>query len=218
MELDFDKCLNIEITEMKTILNQYNLYQRANVKDLTTELTQIKHTNINGFQVSMRTGFLHDKSGSAPITLFGDPCNKGNNEQSFQLTNISLSRYKSDRILKPTEVTKMAGVEMETLNNEGRQKSQIEVMTCKIVSVVLSTLATTYKCADCKYQVLLDKGFAACTIYCVVTIEIYSIKNDKVRCTGIDQNSKSKKHILTSIKLLQSVTKRSIQNGFKWLL
>ena len=53
MELDFDKCLNIEITEMKTILNQYNLYQRANVKDLTTELTQIKHTNINGFQVSM---------------------------------------------------------------------------------------------------------------------------------------------------------------------
>ena len=112
----------------------------------------------------------------------------------------------------------MTGVEMETLNNEGRQKSQIEVMTCKIVSVVLSTLATTYKCADCKYQILLDKGFATCTIYCAVTIEIYSIKNDKVKCTGIDQNSKSKQHILISIKLLQSVTKRSIQNGFKWLL
>ena len=38
MQLDFDKCLNIEITEIKTILNQYSLYQRSNVKCLSTGL------------------------------------------------------------------------------------------------------------------------------------------------------------------------------------
>ena len=38
MQLDFDKCLNIEITEIKTILNQYSLYQRSNVKCLITGL------------------------------------------------------------------------------------------------------------------------------------------------------------------------------------
>ena len=34
-------------------------------------------------------------------------------------------------------------VEMENLNNEGRQKSQNEVMIFKIVSLILSTLTTT---------------------------------------------------------------------------
>ena len=116
MELDFDKYLNIEITEIKTILNQYSLYQRVNVVGLITGLSQIKYTDINGCQVPMRTGFLHDKSGSVPITFFGDTSNNINNDQSFQLINISLSKYKSDRILKSTEITKVMGVEMESFN------------------------------------------------------------------------------------------------------
>lgn len=43
----------------------------------------------------------------------------------------------------------MMTVEMENLNMEGRQKSQNEVMIFKIVSLVLSTLTTTYICVDC---------------------------------------------------------------------
>ena len=163
MELGFDKCLDIEITEIKTILNQYNLYQRPTVEGLITGLTQIKYTEINCCQVPMPTGFLYDKSGSAPIEFFGDTCNNINNDQSFQLTKKSLSKYKSDRILKSTEITKVMGFEMESFNIDGRQKSQNEITMCKIVSVVLSTLTTTYKCADCKCPVLFDEGFASCT-------------------------------------------------------
>ena len=43
MEIDFDKCLNIEITETKTIFSHCSLYQSANVKVLITGLTQKKH-------------------------------------------------------------------------------------------------------------------------------------------------------------------------------
>ena len=89
-----------------------------------------------------RPGFLYDKSGSAPITFFGDTFNNINNDQSFQLTNITLSKYKSDRVLKSTEITKVMGIEMESFNIDGRQKSENEIMTCKIISVVLSTLTS----------------------------------------------------------------------------
>ena len=54
-------------------------------------------------------------------------------------------------------------------------------MTCK------------YKYADYKSPVLLDKNFATCTNCSTVTIEIYCMKNDKVKCVAINQNSKSKK-------------------------
>ena len=36
VEIDFDKCLNIEATGIKTILNQYGLQQRANIEGLIT--------------------------------------------------------------------------------------------------------------------------------------------------------------------------------------
>ena len=85
-------------------------------------------------------------------------------------------------------------------------------MTCKIVSVVLNTLTATNKCADCTCPVLLDEGFATCTNCSAVMIEMYCVKDDKVKCVVIDQNSKLKKHILVSLELLQSITKRSIQN------
>ena len=42
---------------------------------------QIKHTVINDFQVPIRTVFIHDKSGSALITFFGDTSNNVNNDQ-----------------------------------------------------------------------------------------------------------------------------------------
>ena len=212
MELDFDKCLDIEITEINTILNQYSLYQIPTVEGLVTGLTQIKYTDKNCCQVPMRTGFLHDKSGSAPNTFFGDTCNNINNDQSLQLTNKSLSKYKSDRMLKSTEITKVMGVEMESFNIDGRQKSQNEITTCKIVSVVLSTLTTTYKCADCKCPVLLDEGFVTCTNCSGVIIEMHCVKNDKEEGVVIDQDSKSKKHTLISLELLQIISKTLIQN------
>lgn len=61
---------------------------------------QIKHTDINVFQVSMQTGFLNDKSGSAPVTFLGNVYINVKNDQSLQWANISLSKYKLDRILK----------------------------------------------------------------------------------------------------------------------
>ena len=57
---------------------------------------------------------------------------------------MSLSKYKSDKILKSADATKMTGAKMENRNIEERRKSLNEIMACKTISVVLSTLTTTY--------------------------------------------------------------------------
>ena len=49
----------------------------------------------------MRSGFVHDKSGSAPITIFRDNCITAKKKTLvFQLTDSSLSKYKTDCVLK----------------------------------------------------------------------------------------------------------------------
>ena len=74
---------------------------------------------------------------------------------------------------------------MENLNDKRRKKCQNKFMPFKIA---LSLLTTTYKYADRKCPVLLD--FASCTNCSAVTIEMYCMKDDKVKCVVIDQNSK----------------------------
>lgn len=93
---------------------------------------------------------------------------------------------------------------MENLNIEERQNSQNEIMTSKIVSVVLSILTTIYKCEDCKCPVLLDEGFSICTNCSAVTIEVYCMKDGNMNFSVIDQN------LLISLELLQSIAKRSM--------
>lgn len=133
----------------------------------------------------MQTGFLHEKLWSAPILFFGDTCNNFNNDQSFQLASMSLSKYKSDKILKSTDATKVTGAKMENRNMEERRKSLNEVMACKIVSVVLSTLTTTYinmQLVNVQYylkKVLLLK-------HSVVWWQSKCMKDDKVTCFVID--------------------------------
>ena len=101
---------------------------------------------------------------------------------------------------------------MENFNTYGCQKCQNEIMTCRIVSVVLNLSTTTYKWVNCKCPVLLDECFATFTNCSAVMIKIYCMKDNKVKCFAIDQNSKSKKNILISLEFLQSITKKSVQN------
>ena len=53
-------------------------------------LSDTNFTNIDGKQIPMRSGVVHDKSQYAPTTIFGDICSTAKNDQAFQCTNLSL--------------------------------------------------------------------------------------------------------------------------------
>lgn len=72
VELKFDKRTDIQIAEIKTILNEFSLYSRVNVNSFLTGLSDTSFTSISEMQIPVRTGFVNDKSGSVPIIIFID--------------------------------------------------------------------------------------------------------------------------------------------------
>lgn len=93
VELKFDKRTDIQIAEIKTILNEFSLYSRVNVNSFLTGLSDTSVTSISEMQIPVRTGFVNDKSGSVPIIIFIDICSVGKKVRV-------LSKYKADDLLK----------------------------------------------------------------------------------------------------------------------
>lgn len=93
VELKFDKRTDIQIAEIKTILNEFSLYSRVNVNSFLTGLSDTSFTSISEMQIPVRTGFVNDKSGSVPIIIFIDIYSVGKKVRV-------LSKYKADDLLK----------------------------------------------------------------------------------------------------------------------
>ena len=61
---------------------------------------------------------IHDESGFVPLAIFGDICDIVKCEKSHDICNLSLSKYKSDHILKTLETMKLKEIDDLNLNVE----------------------------------------------------------------------------------------------------
>ena len=82
------------------------------------------------------------------------------NEECYDICNLSLSKYKSDRILKTTEIRKLKEIDDLDLNVEGREISQNIIKNGKIILVSSKSLNVKYKCPECKNEIKIEKDFA----------------------------------------------------------
>ena len=82
------------------------------------------------------------------------------NEECYDICNLSLSKYKSDRILKTTEIRKLKEIDDLDLNVEGREISQNIIKNGKIILVNSKSLNVKYKCSECKNEIKIEKDYA----------------------------------------------------------
>ena len=71
--------------------------------------------------MTIRSAFIHDESRFAPLTICGDICDAVKDKKCYDICNLSLSKYKSDRIIKIPEITKLKEIDYLDLNVKGRE-------------------------------------------------------------------------------------------------
>ena len=130
-------------------------------------------------------------------------------EKCYDIFNLSLSKYKSDHILKITEITKLKEIDDLDLNVEGREIGQNIIKNGKIILVNSKSLNVKYKCPECKNEILIEKDFATCNNRGIFTVKSFCIKDDKVRCV-FQIDVKERFTLMVSLFLLQEITKQSI--------
>ena len=89
--LNFEKSSEIKISDIKTIINEYRLFEKVNIKAFVTEVSPVTTTEVYDKCINMQTALVHDKSGTSSITLFDMNCNQIQNNSSYIFTNLSLS-------------------------------------------------------------------------------------------------------------------------------
>ena len=117
--LDFNKAKDTVYSDIKSIMNEFSLYTRVNIKGKITDLSVGTENDVEGTMMAIKTAIIYDESGFPPLTIFGDIFDVVK-EKCYDIYNLSISKYKSDRILKTTEMTKLKEIDDLDLNVEGR--------------------------------------------------------------------------------------------------
>lgn len=121
-------------------------------------------------------------------------------------TNLPLSKFKADRVLKSTEITTTIETDMEKVDLFNQQTSNTENICGNII---LEFLKLNCKCPGCKSEVDVEDAIATCNNINVVTVESYCVKGDKMKCVVYNKNNNVRINLVVPLQLLQYVSKRS---------
>ena len=98
------------------VLTEVAMYGHVNIKALTSHLSNITQHERDGKMVTIRIWVVHDETGFANVSIFEELTNKVVNEKSYRFTNLNVGRFKQERVLKTTDVSKT--VEIKDLQVE----------------------------------------------------------------------------------------------------
>ena len=133
--LDFNKAKDTVYSDIESVINEFSLYTRVNIKGKFPDLSVATENDVAGTMMAIKTAIIHDESGFARLTIFGDICDIVKDEKCYDICNLSLSKYKSVRILKTTEITKLKKTDDLDLNVEGREIGENIIKNGKIILV-----------------------------------------------------------------------------------
>ena len=92
-----------KLSDFKTIINEYRLFEKVNIKASVTEVSPVTTTKVCDKCINMQTALAHHKSGTSSIILFDMNYNQIENNKSYVFTKLSLSKDMSSRLLKITK-------------------------------------------------------------------------------------------------------------------
>lgn len=211
IDLSFDKCTTVTVNPIRKIINEFRLYDKVNIKAFITDLSPAENTESNGRMLPMQTGYVHDESGTCPITIFGECCGKVENNKSYLFTQLNLSRFRSTRLLKSTEITKIEVITMDEIDLQNRINTKSTEVACQIVSVQLDTLREKILCPDCKSEILIKAGLGTCDTCTSLHAESVCIKESNVKFVILTKKNE-KIHLTSQLVFLKNLSDQGIDN------
>ena len=67
--LDFNKVKDTVYSDIKSVINEFSLYTRVNIKGKITNLSVATENDVGGTMMTIKTAIIHDKLGFTPFTI-----------------------------------------------------------------------------------------------------------------------------------------------------
>ena len=159
-------------------------------------------------------------SGCANISILSDFVHKVEEDGSYLLTYLLVSKFMSRRILKTTEVTTVTECDRDESIDVASGMEFLPVRNeyiCKFVSVDLTTLEEKLCCSNCKTEVSAKESVVICSNCSRMSLVEHCTRSGVTKCTIINENTGKKEKVDISLQMLSSVTDVSISEKIQFV-
>ena len=155
--------MQAEFFTIATILNKKAKNDIINVKGLLYSLMPIESSTTNPI-LTLGTAKLSDNTGDIQLTVFASLVNEVKEDNAFSFTNMRVSRFQSDRLIKSTEQTIVTPISDDKLEiSEDGDRLVKQLLHVSINSVLSSTLEVKQCCFLCKSLVEINGDLVECS-------------------------------------------------------
>ena len=154
---------HLKIENIATVLGEAALYDRFNIEATVSHVSDIDNHESDGNMMTLRKAVVYDKTSFATMAVFSQLAKALDDGKSYQFTNVNVGRYKKERVLKTTEMTKTTSIEDLDINiYEHDVTPNTVAFDGKFTLVQLGGLTIVYKCPKCYSKVEIKDEMAIC--------------------------------------------------------
>ena len=177
---------NAVFQEISTVENELPLFDMVNVKGIVYSIGALETASKGNKLIEFQKASLKDNTGSMPITFYNELTKQQKEGQCYEIIEVRITKYMTQRLLKTTEFTEISEIEDNSfqLTDDDLNLHQ-NSLEGKVVSVDLKTLRTQILCKKCKSEVILEDGMFDCENCDKISSEIECLKISKVAFTMV---------------------------------
>ena len=189
------------------------MYDYVNIEAGISHLSNITQHELDEKMVAVRTGVVNYETGFGNVSIFDELTNKVVNGKSYRFTNLNPGRFKRERVLKTTNLSKIIEIkDLEVKVENYDTKLNIVEFEGKFTSVNLPSLEVQYKCPKCNNTVSIQDETAICGNSSTATIGKQCRNNSNIKDSVMDRETKRKYPVLMKHDLLKEIICTPIVN------
>ena len=196
VKVDHIAVQQLEITPIYKALSEKGIFERFNVKGISTNVSAVKwHNSDDGSNLNLGTAFIQDKTGQCEIPIFGKISETLEENVHYVINHVYLGKYKYSIILKTGDVStiKWTDKDPDFVITPRAIRSPVKNIECKFMTIDMKTIAKKIRCPDCKQKVATgEDGIVVCKNCATMTCTDQCKVDDKILCTIaiLDQNNR----------------------------
>ena len=135
IEVDHIEIKEPEVTTIADALSQKSIFERFHLKGVLSNISEKKSQNYNNSIIVFRTTVFHDETCQCEMTLFGSVVDSLKEETVYFINHVYLGKFKTKKIIKTSDVTKLKELEKQLLINIDVVHSPLQQIKCQFVEI-----------------------------------------------------------------------------------
>ena len=169
----------LKTQSIANIFNSCSIYERVNIEAVIIGLSAKENTSSAISLLFVRKAAAHDNTGSIEILFYDDAAaDEISDGICYKISNLTLSTYKSERILKSSSRTEVTLVESHNIVVSEMTQTLEKEMKGKFTSIDLKSFTPINICSTCNTVLTeenINDGVAECASCNMISADYNSL-------------------------------------------